>query len=92
MDDSIASVPEVRRLVAIAKKYVNGECHFLELLAVTVAVEMWANRSNSHPAIRAMASEWSQWIGQAWNEWGLNDNPMPESELRQRIAEDLGGL
>jgi hypothetical protein len=43
-----------------------------------------------HPAIQQLASDWGLWVDQVWNEWGQHKESLPESELRRRIAADLG--
>jgi hypothetical protein len=84
------SLPEVREMVEAAKRYVVGEIHYSFLIGPTERCEWWARVYGVHPAIRQLAKDWQLWVDQAWNEWGQYPLQLPESELRRRIAEDLG--
>ena len=73
-----------------AKRYVAGEIHFSYLVGPTADCRYWAKVYGLHPAIQQLASDWSLWVDQVWNEWGQHKESLPESELRRRMAADLG--
>lgn len=83
-------LPEVREMVAAAVRYINGDIHFSYLVGPTTDCRYWAKVYGLHPAIQQLASDWSLWVDQVWNEWGQHKESLPESELRRRIATDLG--
>jgi hypothetical protein len=77
-------------MFAAAVRYVNGEIHFSYLVGPTSNCVFWAKVYGLHPAIQHLASDWSLWADQVWNEWGQHAESLPETELRRRIAADLG--
>lgn len=83
-------LPEVREMVATALRYINGEIHYSYLVGPTSDCRFWAKVYRLHPAIQQLASDWSLWVDQVWNEWKQHPVSLPESELRRRIAADLG--
>jgi len=84
------SLPEVREMVAAAKRFVSGEIHFSYLVGPTERCEFWAKVYGVHPAIHQLAAEWKMLVDQTWNEWGQHPVKLSEAELRRRIATDLG--
>lgn len=85
---SLVPVPEFQEMVAVARKYVAGEVHFSYLRGPAERCLLWAKVHGVHPALRGLAEEWLLLIDRVWNEWGTLE-PLPEAELRRRIAEDL---
>jgi hypothetical protein len=83
-------LPEVREMVEAAKRYIAGEIHFSYLVRPTEQCEWWSRVYGAHPAIRQLARDWQLWVDQVWNEGGQHSVNLPESELRRRIAADLG--
>ncbi|MFT3765664.1 MAG: hypothetical protein QM820_09130 [Minicystis sp.] len=83
-------LPEVREMVAAAKRYVAGEIHFSYLVDPIERCDFWARVYGVHPAIRQLAAEWKVLVDRTWNEWGQHPVKLSEAELRRRIAADLG--
>ena len=83
-------LPEVREMVEAARRYVAGEVHFSYLVGPTERCDLWAKVYGVHPAIRRLAADWKTWVDQTWNEWGQHPVALPVTELRRRIAADLG--
>ena len=83
-------IPEVCEMVEAAKRYVAGTIHFSYLAGPTSRCKWWAKVHDAHPAIRRLADDWTLWVSQCWNEYGWHKISLPESELRRRIAADLG--
>ena len=83
-------LPEVREMVEAAARYVGGEIHFSYLVGPTERCVWWSRVYGAHPAIQKLARDWQLWVDQVWNEWGQHPVKLPESELRRRIASDLG--
>src|SRR5205814_10732598 len=82
-------IPEVREMVATAKRYIEGEIHFSYLAGPTMECKYWAKVYGLRPAIQELASDWCLWVDQCWNEFGQHKESLPESELRRRIAADF---
>ena len=82
-------LPEVREMVAAAVRYLAGEIHFSCLAGPTQDCRFWARVYGLHPGIQCLASDWTLWVDQVWNEYGQYEKAMPESELRRRIAAGL---
>ena len=87
---SLVPLPEVRRMVAIAQQYIEGDVHFSHLVGPAGDCEWWARVHDVHPAIRALAAEWSLLADRVWNEYHQYPVSLPEAEFRQRVAADLG--
>lgn len=77
-------------MVAVARRYLAGHCHFSEVLGAAAECAFWAKIQGTHPAIRSLATRWVSLADQVWNEWGLHSQPLPETEFRRRLAADLG--
>lgn len=77
-------------MVAAAVRYVNGEIHFSYLAGPTSDCRYWAKVYGAHHAIQQLASDWTLWVDQVWNEQGQHTEPLAEYELRRRLATDLG--
>ncbi len=91
---SLAPVPEVRKMVAVARRFVAGEVHFSQVLVPAELCAFWANVHGAHPAIRALAAEWAMLADRVWNEWGQHGPGvhLPVEDFRRRVAKDLGAL
>ena len=85
-------LPEVREMVEAAKRYVAGEIHYSDLAGPTERCVWWSRVYGVHPAIPQLARDWQLWVDQVWNEWGQHPVKLPESELRRRVASDLGAV
>jgi hypothetical protein len=88
----MAPLPELRWLVAVAERYVAGQCHFSEFFRPAHECELWGKVHGVHPAIIHLARDWSMWADQVWNEFGQHPQSLPEAEFRRRVAADLGRL
>lgn len=98
---------EFRALVAVARRYLAGECTAGRVYEATTACLSWTNIYGAHPAIRALARDWAmlaeqvggaeRWVVQEnGREWDVTTGAplppaLPESALRARLLEDLGG-
>jgi hypothetical protein len=91
---SLIPIPEVRELVAVARRFVAGEVHFSHLLSPAESCVFWAKVHGAHPAIQALAAEWGLLADRAWNEWGQHSRGVRLSveEFRRRVAEDVGEM
>ena len=87
---SLVAVPEVREMVAVAKRFVAGEAHFSRMVAPTEACLWWARVHGSDPAVVALAAEWQLLADRVWNEYGQHGQSLPVEEFRRRVAADLG--
>ena len=89
---SLAPIPEVREMVAVARRFVAGEVHFSHVLGPAESCSFWAKVHGAHPAIRALADEWGLLGDRVWNEWGQHGRGvhLPVEEFRCQVAEDLG--
>ncbi len=87
---STAPVPEARAMVTAARQFVAGDIDFLAMRGPILECRMWARVHNADARIQQLAAEWSELVEQAWNEFGINPNPLSVKELRARIADDLG--
>ena len=90
---SLAPIPEVREMVAVAQRFVAGEVHFSHVLGPAELCAFWAKVHGAHPAIQALAAEWGLLADRVWNEWGQHGRGvhLPVEEFRRRVAEDLWG-
>ena len=86
----VLPLPEVREMVEAGKRYIAGQVHFSHLVGPTERCEWWARVYGVHPAIWQLARDWQLWVDQVWNEGGQHPVRLSESELRRRIAADLG--
>jgi hypothetical protein len=84
MDNIPSYIPEMEVLLHNAQKYLCGEIcrvwlrgYILECLA-SPAVQ-------DNLEIQKELAEWHGMQESTWNEWGLNPNPLPESEFRDRV-------
>jgi hypothetical protein len=89
---SLIPVPEVRELVAVARRFVAAEVHFSHVLGPAESCVFWAKVHGAHPAIRALAAGWGLQADRVWNEWGQHGPGVHLSveEFRRRVAEDVG--
>ncbi|MEP3477868.1 MAG: hypothetical protein ABJZ55_01355 [Fuerstiella sp.] len=87
---SVSPIPEIRAMVAAARQFVDGEIDFLALRGPVLECQQCANRFNVDANIQRLTNEWAGFIERTWDEWGINPDPMPVEELRDRIAADLG--
>src|SRR5262249_5500976 len=83
------TVPELREMVGVARESVGGRIHFSYLAPSAGLCAYWSKVYGLHPAIQRLASDWSLWVDQTWNEYGQHKPGLTESELRRRIAADL---
>ncbi|UHQ22747.1 hypothetical protein LVB77_19190 [Lysobacter sp. 5GHs7-4] len=57
----------------------------------------YIGQCESSPAVqsdeiaRVAMLEWRQRLSSAWNEWGMNPNPLPEAEFKRWLREQLSG-
>lgn len=92
---SLVPVPEVRKMVTVAKQFVERELHFSHMVGPTEQCLWWAKVHGAHPAIIALAAEWHFLAGRVWNEhsiWnehGQRLEALPVEEFRRRVAADL---
>lgn len=86
----LAPVPEMRRLVEVARAVVAGELHFSHLVGPTAECMLWTKIHGSHPAIRKLVAEWELLADQVWNDYGQHGPGLPVETLRRRLATDLG--
>jgi len=86
----MSPVPEVRSLVEVATRFVAGEIHFSYMVSPAELCEWWAKVHGAHPAIRALAADWSLLADRVWNEYGQHKHPLSAEEFRRRVAADLG--
>ena len=89
---STVPVPEIRRLVEVAKQYLAGDAHFTALVKPAEDCAIWAKVQNAPPQIRSLAESWLRLIDRVWNEYRQHPEPLPEAELRRQVADDLGQL
>jgi hypothetical protein len=87
---SYIPVPEVREMVAVARRFVAGEVHFSAMVGPAESCHWYAKVHNSHPAIRQLAADWQHGADLVWNEWGQHQAPISVEEYRRRVAGDLG--
>lgn len=88
----MAPVPEVRKMIAVAKQFVAGEVHFSWMIAATREAQIWSKVHNLHPTIQALIAEWSSGADRVWNEFGQCSAPLTVEEYRDQIASDLEQL
>ncbi|WP_240359882.1 NYN domain-containing protein [Pyxidicoccus trucidator] len=75
---TVLPFPEVRDLVAAARRYLAGECYSVQVWHAAFACLRWVDGYNLHPAIRALIYD-----------WGRLSESASESVLRERLREDL---
>ena len=89
---SLAPVPEIHELVAVAKSFVLGEKHFSEIVGPAQQCMWWCPVHNCHPEIQQLVADWYLMADRVWNEYGQHSNPMTVDEFRDQVARDLGLL
>jgi hypothetical protein len=88
--ESRIELPEFREMVAVAKKYLAGECHFSALGGAAMECEFWCRVHDVHPTVYGIARDWSKLADRVWNEWKQYGKALPESEFRAKVAADMG--
>ncbi len=86
---TLTPLPEVRNMIVVAQRYILGEASIIDLYGAACECARWAGRLDYHPEIISLALKWGRMANDTWNEWGLNKNPMSESELREELRRDL---
>ena len=86
----LTPLPEVRRMVSVARQYIAHEVHFSYIVEPARECKLWAKVYGVHPAIQALAAEWLLLADKVWNEYGQHYQPLSEGEFRRHVAADLG--
>ncbi|MEM9539803.1 MAG: hypothetical protein AAGA60_09855 [Cyanobacteria bacterium P01_E01_bin.42] len=83
--------PEFREMIARARFYVAGECHFSHVSAAAIECSYAARIFCAHPALITMADEWKYMVARCWNEWGFipKEDEIDEEEFRVWLQEQL---
>lgn len=83
-----ADLPEIQELFDAARSYLTGSVGLSWLHG-------YIGQCESSPAVqsddvtRVAVLEWRQRLSSAWNEWGINPNPLPEAEFRRWLQEQV---
>ena len=85
----VVAVPEVREMVAAARKFVDGELHFSALVGPIALCEWWSRVNGEHSAVHVLAKRWELLVDRTWNEYGQHANSLTVDELRQELLRDI---
>ncbi len=85
----VVAVPEVREMVAAARRFVDGEIHFSALVGPIALCEWWSRMNGEHSAVHDLAKRWELLVDRTWNEYGQHPNPLTVEELRQELIRDI---
>ena len=84
-----ATFPEVREMFNAARRYLKDEIGLVEFHGFVAQCRSVAKLFSSHPSILALANEWSRMINSAWNEWGIDPNPLPDADFRTWLQQQI---
>lgn len=87
--EMVVAVPEVREMVAAARRFVDGEIHFSALVGPIALCEWWSRMNGEHSAVHVLAKRWELLVDRTWNEYGQHPNPLTVEELRQELIRDI---
>jgi hypothetical protein len=90
--ESLLPITEVRDMIAVARRFVQGEATILDLYGGAVACEYWARNLGMHAEIAALAAKWRDLAEAHWNEFGMLKNPPTRAEVCAELLRDLGEL
>ena len=85
----VATVPEVREMVAAARRFVAGDIHFSELVEPITLCEWWSRVCGVHCQVHALAKRWSLLVDRTWNEYGQHADPLTVEQLREELRRDV---
>ncbi len=83
------SVPELKNLVAVSREYVKGETGFAELHSAVSNCHKTSIVMGLDEQIQLLFMEYQGLVDRVWNEWGLQENPVTEDELKDWIKNEF---
>lgn len=84
VDNMPSYIPEMGALLHAAQKYLCGEISHVWLRGYVL--ECLASPAvQDNLEIQKELAEWHRMQESTWDEWGLNPNPLPESEFRDSV-------
>lgn len=85
----VATIPEIREMVAAAQRFVAEEIHFSALVRPIEICEWWSRVNGIDSQIPTLAKRWLLLVDRTWNEFGQHSNPLTVEQLRHELRRDL---
>ena len=79
-------------LLECAESYLIGKSNFAALNGYAQNLKDDSLDSDENPKLVLLANEWIININRAWNEWGLEKNPLSEKEFKRWLSNQISSF